>query len=95
MTSQVLVSSSASASGASSATESHSSDALQTTGASPDMKTAVLEPAKKLPYQADHQVELLNLQAETECLLQQLTILKQQRLVVMTGSTVEDSPTHN
>lgn len=33
----------------------------------------------KLPYQANHQVELLHLQAEIEALLQQLTTLKQQR----------------
>lgn len=36
----------------------------------------------KLPYQANHQVELLHLQAETEALLQQLKILKQQRSAV-------------
>lgn len=35
----------------------------------------------KLPYQVDHQVELLHLRAEAEALLQQLQILKQQRLV--------------
>lgn len=33
----------------------------------------------KLPYQKSHQVELLNLHAETEALLQQLKLLKQQR----------------
>ncbi|HEY9698642.1 MAG TPA: hypothetical protein V6D10_15370 [Trichocoleus sp.] len=33
----------------------------------------------KLPYQANHQVELLHLQAETEALLQQLRTLKQNR----------------
>ncbi|MGF1499779.1 MAG: hypothetical protein ACFB8W_23575 [Elainellaceae cyanobacterium] len=32
-----------------------------------------------LPYQTSHQVELLNLQAETEALLQQLFLLRQQR----------------
>ncbi|NJO43069.1 MAG: hypothetical protein HC769_22610 [Cyanobacteria bacterium CRU_2_1] len=39
-----------------------------------------------LPYQANHQVELLHLQAEIEALLQQLKTLKQQRL-----ASVEDS----
>ncbi len=33
----------------------------------------------KLPYQANHQVQLLHLQAEIEALLHQLTTLKQQR----------------
>jgi hypothetical protein len=41
---------------------------------------AVLENVK-LPYQVDHQVELLHLRAEVEALLQQLQTLKQQRLV--------------
>jgi hypothetical protein len=41
---------------------------------------AVLE-SVKLPYQVDHQVELLHLRAEVEALLQQLQSLKQQRLV--------------
>lgn len=35
---------------------------------------------KQLPYQANHQVELLHLQAETEALLQQIQTAKQQRL---------------
>lgn len=34
----------------------------------------------KLPYQANHQVELLHLSAEIDALLQQLQSLKQQRL---------------
>ncbi|NJR38475.1 MAG: hypothetical protein HC781_06065 [Leptolyngbyaceae cyanobacterium CSU_1_4] len=33
----------------------------------------------KLPYQANHQVELLHLQAETEVLLQEIQTVKQQR----------------
>jgi hypothetical protein len=33
-----------------------------------------------LPYQANHQVELLHLQAETEVLLQHLRTLKQRKL---------------
>ncbi|MBF2003815.1 MAG: hypothetical protein IGS38_24220 [Synechococcales cyanobacterium M58_A2018_015] len=40
----------------------------------------------KLPYQANHQVELLHLQAETEALLQQLKTLKQQRMTANTDS---------
>ncbi len=37
----------------------------------------------KLPYQKPQQVELLNLHAEAEALLQQLQQLKQQRLISM------------
>lgn len=40
----------------------------------------------KLPYKANHQVELLHLQAETEALLQQLKTLKQQRLTANANS---------
>jgi hypothetical protein len=46
----------------------------------PSGSVAVLDSAK-LPYQVDHQVELLHLRAEVEALLQQLQNLKQQRLV--------------
>lgn len=35
---------------------------------------------KLLPYQANHQIELLHLQAEAEALLQELKTLQQQRL---------------
>lgn len=87
MTSPALIQSPASASGASLAVESLSSDASQLSNASSTMNSAVLEPVKTLPYQADHQVELLNLQAETEFLLQQLTMLKQQRLVTVGQET--------
>ncbi len=37
--------------------------------------------ARKLPYQATHQVELMHLEAETEALLQQLRALKQRRQI--------------
>ncbi|WP_316432114.1 hypothetical protein [Leptolyngbya sp. NK1-12] len=37
--------------------------------------------SRQLPYQANHQVELLHLQAETEALLQHLKMLKQQKSV--------------
>lgn len=37
------------------------------------------QPQRVLPYQANHQVELLHLQAETEALLQHLKHLKQQK----------------
>jgi hypothetical protein len=49
---------------------------------------AVLE-GVKLPYQVDHQVELLHLRAEVEALLQQLQSVKQQRLV--STSTTSDN----
>lgn len=39
-----------------------------------------LNESKKFPYQVDHQVKFLHLQAEVELLLQQLQSLKQQRL---------------
>ncbi len=39
-----------------------------------------LEAPRKLPYQANHQVELLHLQAETEALLQEIQTAKQQRV---------------
>jgi hypothetical protein len=42
---------------------------------------ASLTKLAKLPYQANHQVELLHLQAETEALLHQLQTLKEQRSV--------------
>jgi hypothetical protein len=51
--------------------------------ASTDSKSASLnspERSRVLPYQADHQAELLDLQAETEALLSRLQSLKQQRL---------------
>jgi hypothetical protein len=38
-----------------------------------------LSQPKKLPYQANHQLELLHLQAELDALFQQLQSLKQQR----------------
>jgi hypothetical protein len=37
------------------------------------------QPKRELPYQTNHQVELLHLQAETEVLLQQLKVLQQQK----------------
>lgn len=37
----------------------------------------------KLPYQVDHQVELLHLRAEAEALLQELQTRKQRRLVAV------------
>ncbi|MBD2461611.1 hypothetical protein H6G89_11170 [Oscillatoria sp. FACHB-1407] len=43
----------------------------------------------KLPYQVDHQVELLHLRAEAEALLQELQTLKQRRLVAV-GSNISN-----
>jgi len=45
-------------------------------------------PVMKLPYQKTHQVELLNLQAETEALLQRLRVLKQQKSAEANSLTV-------
>lgn len=49
----------------------------------------------KLPYQDNHKVELLHLQAEIDALLQQLTNLKQQRLSTSDHCLeVQDSELH-
>lgn len=48
-------------------------------------------PPQKLPYQANHQVELLHLQAETEALLQHLKTLKQPMSIEMAERAVETS----
>ncbi len=53
---------------------------IRSTASDSTSSMAVLENVK-LPYQVDHQVELLHLRAEVEALLQQLQTLKQQRLV--------------
>ncbi|HEY9625232.1 MAG TPA: hypothetical protein V6C78_33225 [Crinalium sp.] len=53
---------------------------IRSTASDSTSTVAVLENVK-LPYQVDHQVELLHLRAEVEALLQQLQTLKQQRLV--------------
>lgn len=53
------------------------SDTASSSNRSSNGQVALLE--KKLPYQVNHQVELLHLQAETEALLRQLQSLKQQR----------------
>lgn len=49
----------------------------------PAAQTSTLQPrtleAMKTQYQLDQQVKFLSLQAETECLIQQLQALKQQR----------------
>jgi vacuolar-type H+-ATPase subunit I/STV1 len=51
-------------------------------------KAESIETAKfcTLPYQANHQVELLHLHAEIESLLQQVRTLKQQRLIAPESS---------
>jgi hypothetical protein len=43
-----------------------------------DLSTLSAKP-KNLPYQANHQVELLHLQAETEALMQEIQTAKLQR----------------
>lgn len=73
MTSQVL-------------TPSRSSEAAPQ-AVSSTSRSAILE-GVKLPYQVDHQVELLHLRAEAEALLQELQTLKQRRLVAV--SSVEN-----
>jgi FMN phosphatase YigB (HAD superfamily) len=72
MTSQVL-------------TPSRSSEAAPQAGSSTNRSAALLE-GVKLPYQVDHQVELLHLRAEAEALLQELQTLKQRRLVLISNA---------
>lgn len=48
--------------------------------------------ATKLPYQANHQVELMHLQAEIEALLQQLKCIKQQRGSEIPTTQTEEVP---
>lgn len=48
--------------------------------------------AAKLPYQANHQVELMHLQAEIEALLQQLKCIKQQRGSEISTAQTEEVP---
>lgn len=86
MTSQTLISDSAFVSERSASSGAQlekgviSKNMVQTTLPSSSRESDRLaETIKRLPYQASHQVELLNLEAETECLLQQLQVIKQQR----------------
>ncbi len=53
--------------------------AIASTGSTPT-DSVILEESRTLPYQADQQAEFLDLQAETEALLNQLQLLKQRRL---------------
>lgn len=61
----------------------------------PNETIGAVKPSK-LPYQDNHQVELLHLQAEIDALLQQLTSLKQQRLSTSDDHSLEmqDSELH-
>ncbi len=56
------------------------SEANLNSASSSDFTKASPSRVVKLPYQATHQMELLHLHAEIEALLQQVRILKQQRL---------------
>jgi hypothetical protein len=76
MTTQVLMSSSVLSSDQVVVNAQHP---VETTPTS-DSSTSVAVQARKLPYQENHQVELMHLQAEIEALLQHLQTLKQQRL---------------
>jgi hypothetical protein len=80
MTTQVLMSTSETVSGieALSGPQS-SSESISPASAS---TTATASKPCKLPYQANHQVELLHLQAEIEALLQHIQALKQKRAFV-------------
>ncbi|HEY9640824.1 MAG TPA: hypothetical protein V6C57_10090 [Coleofasciculaceae cyanobacterium] len=54
-----------------------------------DCPKAIIAKPAKLPYQANHQVELLHLHAEIEVLLQQVETLKRQRLITDEGSNLQ------
>lgn len=80
MTTQVLMSTSVHVSGATVASDQHN-DKLFVEAAQPaKSSTPVAAETRKLPYRANHQAELMHLQAETEALLQRLQTLKQQRM---------------
>ena len=79
MTSQLLTATSAfSVSGISTATKAP--EAASGDLAFSEARTRLMESMKKSAYQANHQVQVLNLQAEAEALLLQLQTLKQRRL---------------
>lgn len=78
MTSQLLISTSAS----SSSSASSSVESGETASSNPAISAArnrLIESMKRSAYQVDHQVRILTLQAEADALLQQLQALKQQR----------------
>jgi hypothetical protein len=83
MTSQVLMSSGVILSEVAPSAANH-----KETSANPQAAESAAPP-RKLPYQANHQVELLHLQAETEALLQHLKTLKQQRLADLPQVEIE------
>jgi hypothetical protein len=62
------------------ATQQQKVEELTSDRSSPPLQTVSDPRLTKLPYQPNHQVELLHLQAETEALLQKLRTAKQQRL---------------
>lgn len=65
---------------------------IQANTPSNSSQSASAKPAK-LPYQANHQVELLHLQAEIEALLQELRSLQQQRLAATHSASSGAQPT--
>ncbi|MDX2213584.1 MAG: hypothetical protein SFY66_09865 [Oculatellaceae cyanobacterium bins.114] len=86
MTSQVLMPSRSSEVSNSAVADRPSETGTQTVS-SPSVRSAALLGDVKLPYQVDHQVELLHLRAEAEALLQELQTLKQRRLVAVGSGT--------
>lgn len=83
MTSQLLISTSAS----SSSSASSRLEPVEPASSGPAVSEArnrLIESMKRSAYHVDHQVQVLSLQAEAEALLQQLQVLKQQRSVATT-----------
>ncbi|MBD1861316.1 MULTISPECIES: hypothetical protein [Trichocoleus] len=80
MTSQLLISTSASSSSSAPSGLEPGEPASSSTAVS-EARNRLIESMKKSAYQVDHQVRVLTLQAEAEALLQQLQALKQQRSI--------------
>nr|WP_290226210.1 hypothetical protein [Trichocoleus desertorum] len=86
MTSQLLISTSASNSSSAPSRLEPGEPAISNPAVS-EARNRLMESMKKSAYQVDHQVRVLTLQAEADALLQQLQVLKQQRLTPELAST--------
>lgn len=86
MTSQLLISTSASSS-SSAPSPLEPGEPASSSPAISEARNRLMESMKKSAYQVDHQVRVLTLQAEADALLQQLQVLKRQRLAPELTST--------
>ena len=78
MTSQLLISTSASSS-SNASSRLETVEAVTKGSAVSEARNRLIESMKRSAYHVDHQVQVLSLQAEADALLQQLQVLKQQR----------------